>query len=146
MWQPKRFNPHRIGVLVHEARLYADPDRAVADHDRAMESRKVECRYGAGAPGTGEAWLVLDEADLVAFDSTVGGWPTRSGRSDIRAAWTYAVPMPSGSWPTRRRRLTSSPVDPTVPDADHDPAVCAAEDIAHDAANPFRRPDPAVGG
>ena len=53
VWQPKRLNPHRIGVLVHEARLYADLDRAVADHDRAMDSRKVECRYGTRAPGTG---------------------------------------------------------------------------------------------
>ncbi|GAA1924110.1 hypothetical protein [Nocardioides hwasunensis] len=24
-WQPHRLNPHRVGVLVHEARLYADP-------------------------------------------------------------------------------------------------------------------------
>ena len=70
-WQPGRLNPHRVGVLVHEARLYADPDRAIADHDRAMDARRVEVRYGQGAPGTGEAWLVLDEADLIAFDSTV---------------------------------------------------------------------------
>ena len=28
-WQPRRLNPHRVGVLVHEARLYADPDRAI---------------------------------------------------------------------------------------------------------------------
>ncbi len=25
-WRPRRLNPHRVGVLVHEARLYADPD------------------------------------------------------------------------------------------------------------------------
>ena len=49
-WQPGRLNPHRVGVLVHEARLYADPDRAIADHDRAMDARRVECRYGTGAP------------------------------------------------------------------------------------------------
>ena len=52
-WQPGRLNPHRVGVLVHEARLYADPDRAIADHDRALDARRVECRYGTGAPGTG---------------------------------------------------------------------------------------------
>ncbi len=138
-WQPKRLNPHRIGVLVHEARLYADPDRAVADHDRAMESRKVECRYGAGAPGTGEAWLVLDEADLVAFDSTVGqmadqiGALGHPGSLDVRRA--HAV----GIMADPQKALDLLAVDPTVPDADHDPAVCAAEDIAYDAANPFRR-------
>ena len=38
-WQPGRLNPHRVGVLVHEARLYADPDRAIADHDRALDAR-----------------------------------------------------------------------------------------------------------
>ena len=70
-WQPRRLNPHRIGVLVHEARLYADPDRAIADHDAALETRKVEVRLDRGAPGTGEVFMVLDEADTVAFDHTV---------------------------------------------------------------------------
>ncbi len=140
-WQPKRLNPHRIGVLVHEARLYADPDRAVADHDRAMDSRKVECRYGTGAPGTGEAWLVLDEADLVAFDSTVGAMADQigalghPGSLDVRRA--HAV----GIMADPQKALDLLAVDPTASDADHDPAVTAAEDIAHGAANPFRRPD-----
>ncbi|MCW2737033.1 HNH endonuclease signature motif containing protein [Nocardioides sp.] len=141
-WQPSRLNPHRIGVLIHEARLYADPDRAVADHDRAMGQRKVECRYGTGAPGTGEAWLVLDEADLVAFDSTVGvmadqiGALGHPGSLDIRRA--HAV----GILADPQQALDLLAVDPTHRDADHDPAVVAAEDIAHDAANPFRRPAP----
>ena len=141
-WQPKRLNPHRIGVLVHEARLYADPDRAIADHDRAMDSRKVECRYGTGAPGTGEAWMILDEADLVAFDSTVGAMADQigalghPGSLDVRRA--HAV----GIMADPQKALDLLAVDPTVPDADHNPAVVAADDIAHDAANPFRRPDP----
>ena len=36
VWRPRRLNLHRVGVLVDEARLYADPDRAVADHDDAL--------------------------------------------------------------------------------------------------------------
>ena len=139
-WQPARLNPHRIGVLIHEARLYADPDRAIADHDRAIAQRKVECRYGTGAPGTGEAWLVLDEADLVAFDSTVGvmadqiGTLGHPGSLDVRRA--HAV----GILADPQQALDLLAVDPTGPDADDDPAVPAAEDIAHGAANPFRRP------
>ena len=142
VWQPKRLNPHRIGVLIHEARLYADPDRAVADHDRAMDQRKVECRYGTGAPGTGEAWLVLDEADLVAFDSTVGlmadqiGALGHGGSLDVRRA--HAV----GILADPQQALDLLAVDPTSPDADLDPALCEAQDIAHAAANPFRRPAP----
>ncbi|WP_411285122.1 hypothetical protein [Lapillicoccus sp.] len=139
-WQPSRLNPHRIGVLAHEARLYADPDRAIADHDRAMAQRKVECRYGTAAPGTGEAWLVLDEADLVAFDSTVGlladqiGSLGHPGTLDVRRA--HAV----GILADPQKALDLLAVDPTAADADRDPAVTAAQDIAHDAANPFRRP------
>ena len=44
-------NPHRVGVLVHEARLYADPDRAIADHDRAMDARRVEVPLRPGCAG-----------------------------------------------------------------------------------------------
>ena len=96
-WQPGRLNPHRVGVLVHEARLYADPDRAIADHDRAMDARRVECRYGQGAPGTGEAWLVLDEADLIAFDATVStmagqiGALGHPGSLDVRRAHAVGI-------------------------------------------------------
>ncbi len=145
VWQPARLNPHRIGVLVHEARLYADPDRAVADHDAAMASRKVECRYGTGAPGTGEAWLVLDEADLVAFDATVGvmadqiGALGHGGSLDVRRA--HAV----GILADPQQALDLLAVDPTAPDADDDPRISAAEDIAHGAGNPFRRPAGASG-
>ncbi len=51
-WRPRRLNPHRVGVLVHEARLYADPDRAIADHDEALAARGVEVHHEEGAPGT----------------------------------------------------------------------------------------------
>ena len=70
-WQPRRLNPHRIGVLVHEARLYADPDRAIADHDDALAARRVEVHHEEGAPGTSEVFMTLDTADALAFDHTV---------------------------------------------------------------------------
>src|SRR5690606_15836216 len=71
-WQPGRLNPHRVGVLVHEARLYADPDRAVADHDEALARRFVDVEHDRGAPGTSRVQMLLDTADAAAFDATVG--------------------------------------------------------------------------
>ncbi len=143
VWRPRRLNPHRIGVLVHEARLYADPDRAIADHDRAMETRKVETRYGHGAPGTGEAWLVLDEADLIAFDATVStmaatmGALGHPGSVDVRRANAVGILAD----PQRALDLLAvDPTDPTRPDPESDPAVCAAEDAMYAGPNPFTRP------
>jgi hypothetical protein len=88
--------------------------------------------------------MVLDEADLVAFDSTVGlmadqiGALGHGGSLDVRRA--HAV----GILADPQQALDLLAVDPTAPEADHDPdgapAVCAAEDIAHGAPNPFRRP------
>mgnify|MGYP006137754129 CR=1 FL=1 len=75
-WQPRRLNPHRIGVLVHEARLYADPDRAIADHDAALAARRVEVHHEQGAPGVSEVFMSLDTADAVAFDHTVSTMAT----------------------------------------------------------------------
>ncbi len=70
-WQPRRLNPHRIGVLVHEARLYADPDRAAADHDEALAMRRVDVDHAVGAPGVSEVHMSLDTADALAFDHTI---------------------------------------------------------------------------
>jgi len=130
-------------VLVHEARLYADPDRAVADHDRAMETRKVETRYGQGAPGTGEAWLVLDEADLLAFDGTVStmaatmGALGHPGSLDVRRANAVGILAD----PQRALDLLAvDPTDPERPDPETDPAVCRAEDAMYAGHNPFVRP------
>ena len=53
VWQPGRLNPHRVGVLIHEARLYADPDRAVADHDRALDSRRSSAATAPAPPARG---------------------------------------------------------------------------------------------
>ena len=144
VWQPRRLNPHRIGVLVHEARLYADPDRAIADHDAALETRKVEVRYDRGAPGTGEVFMVLDEADTVAFDHTVSSM----------AAATGLLGHP-GSLDVRRAHAVGLLADPqaaldllagATADPDQDEAACVGEDLAHERANPFRRPAEEPGG
>lgn len=139
-WQPRRLNPHRVGVLVHEARLYADPDRAVADHDAALETRKVDVRLGQGAPGTGEVFMVLDEADALAFDRTV-----------TTMAATAGVLGHPGSVDVRRAHAAGLLADPqkaldllAVADADADrldadPRTCAADDAAHAPATPFGR-------
>jgi hypothetical protein len=92
VWQPRRLNPTRVARLVREARLYADPDRAVADHDDALAARRVEVVHEQGAPGTSEGFLVLDTADAAAFDATVtsvaaslGAWGDPGG-VDVRRA------------------------------------------------------------
>ena len=138
VWQPRRLNPHRIGVLVHEARLYADPDRAIADHDAALDRRKVEVRYDGGAPGTGEVFMVLDEADTLAFDHTVS-----------TMAATFGALGHHGTLDVRRAQAVGLLADPqaaldllagAAADPERDEAVCVAEDLAHERANPFRRP------
>ena len=146
-WQPRRLNPHRVGTLVHEARLYADPDRAVADHDAALAARKVECRIGpamlagGGAPGTGEVFMVLDEADTIALDrsiSTLAGTMAALGHAgslDVRRATAVGVLADP------QRALDLLAVDPSDPDRasdpEHDPAVCVAEDAMYQPSTLF---------
>ena len=43
VWRPRRLNPHRVGVLVHEARLYADPDRAIGPYERRGQRPRSWC-------------------------------------------------------------------------------------------------------
>ena len=144
-WQPPRLNPHRIGVLVHEARLYADPDRAIADHDAAMDARKVEVHFGEGAPGTGEVFMVLDEADTVAFDHTVStmaatiGLLGHHGSLDVRRA--HAVGLLADPQAALDLLAAQDVADPDRSiDPDRDSAVCIADDLAHEPANSFRKP------
>ncbi|MBI4901732.1 MAG: HNH endonuclease [Actinobacteria bacterium] len=151
VWQPRRLNPHRVGALVHEARLYADPDRAIADHDAALETRKVEVRYDRGAPGTGEVFMVLDEADTLAFDHTVSVMAATSGTLghpgslDVRRA--HAVGLLADPQAALDLLAAADVADSARPvDPDDDPAVCVAEDLAHERANPFRRPAEGSGG
>ena len=145
-WQPGRLNPHRVGVLVHEARLYADPDRAIADHDTALAARKVECRVGpavlggGGAPGTGEVIMILDEADTIAFDRSVSTLAAtmaalgHQGSLDVRRATAVGVLAD----PQRALDLLAvDPLDPDRPDPEHDPAICVAEDAIYAPATPF---------
>ncbi len=120
-WQPRRLNPHRVGVLVHEARLYADPDRAIADHDHVLGKRRVEVHHEEGAPGTSEVFMTLDTADAVAFDHTVAlmashiGDLGHGGSMDVRRA--HAV----GILADPQQALDLLAVDPSAPDADRDP-------------------------
>ncbi len=157
-WRPRRLNPHRIGTLVHEARLYADPDRAIADHDHALAARRVEVRYGESAPGTGEVFMVLDEADTVAFDHTVSTMAATmralGHHGDLGVRRAHAVGLladpqqalallgvdPADPDRPDPDRPDPDRPDPDGPDPDHDPAVVVAEDIALGGANPFRRP------
>ena len=109
MWQPRRLNPHRVGALVHEARLYADPDRAIADHDAALETRKVDVRLDRGAPGAGEVFMTLDTADAIAFDHTISKMAATMRSLGHEGELGSGAPTLSGCWRTRRPRWTCSP-------------------------------------
>ena len=80
----------------------------------------------------------------MAFDSTVStmagqiGALGHPGSLDVRRA--HAVGIMAD--PQKALDLLAVDRGPR-PDADHDPAVCVAEDIAFEGANPFRRPTPA---
>ena len=67
--------PEKIGSvdavrLVQEARLWFDPDRAIADEEAALATRGVWSRPGA-RPATTEMWMTLDTPDAELFDRSV---------------------------------------------------------------------------
>ncbi len=67
--------PDRIGLvnarrLVQEARLFFDPDRALAEEEAALARRGVWTRHG-GTPATTEVLMVLDTPDAELFDQTL---------------------------------------------------------------------------
>ncbi len=68
---PERIDQVDAARLVHEARLYYDPDRATADEDEALARRGVWLRTG-GAPATTDVWMTLDTPDALLFDQSVG--------------------------------------------------------------------------
>jgi hypothetical protein len=145
VWQPGRLNPHRVGVLVHEARLYADPDRAIADHDAALGRRRVEVHHEEGAPGASEVFMTLDTADAVAFDHTVTTMATTIGAlghpGDLGVRRAHAVGLLADPQQALDLLAVADIADPHRPlDPERDPAVCVAEDAAYATANPFRRP------
>ena len=151
VWQPRRLNPHRIGVLVHEARLYADPDRAIADHDAALGARGVDVRHDEGAPGTSAVFMTLDTGDAVAFDHTVSTMASTMASlghpGDLGVRRAHAVGLLADPQKALDLLAAADLADPDRPiDPDHDPAVCVAEDAAFAPASPFRRPTVGEGG
>ncbi|WP_123389511.1 HNH endonuclease signature motif containing protein [Nocardioides aurantiacus] len=68
--------PDRIGLvdarrLAHEARLHADPDRAVAEEDDALAKRGVWLHRDGAAPATTEVVMTLDTPDAQLLDQSV---------------------------------------------------------------------------
>ncbi|WP_445256013.1 hypothetical protein [Nocardioides aurantiacus] len=68
--------PDRIGLvdarrLAHEARLHADPDRAVAEEDEALAKRGVWLRRDGAAPATTDVVMTLDTPDAELLDASV---------------------------------------------------------------------------
>ena len=57
--------------LVDEARLYYDPDRAVADEEHELARRGVWVRH-TGHPATTDVFMTLDTPDALLFDQTIG--------------------------------------------------------------------------
>src|SRR3954468_1049840 len=67
--------PSKIGLvdaarLVQEARLYFDPDRAVADEEAELARRGVWLRH-RGNPATTDVLMTLDTPDALLLDQTV---------------------------------------------------------------------------
>ena len=67
---PRRIGQVHAARLVQEARLYFDPDRAIADEEEALAKRGVWLRHGA-APATTDITMTLDTPDALLFDQTV---------------------------------------------------------------------------
>jgi hypothetical protein len=144
-WQPRRLNPHRIGVLVHEARLYADPDRAIADHDEALAARRVEVHHEQGAPGVSEVFMSLDTADAIAFDHTVSIMATTmkalGHHGDLGVRRAHAVGLLADPQQALDLLAAADVADPDRDvDPDRDESVCVAEEAVYATPNPFRRP------
>ncbi|QIK76231.1 HNH endonuclease signature motif containing protein [Nocardioides piscis] len=139
-WQPTRLNPHRIGVLVQEARLYADPDRAHADHDSALASRRVDVQHDAGAPSTSQVHMTLDTADAEAFDDTVSAMAATLGALgdpqdlDVRRARSVGILAD----PQRALDLLAV-VDRETGALDDGETSPAAEDAGFTPSSPYRR-------
>ena len=67
---PRRIGQVKAAQLVQEARLYFDPDRAIADEEEALTKRGVWLRHG-NAPATTDITMTLDTPDALLFDQTV---------------------------------------------------------------------------
>ncbi len=67
---PEKIGSVHAARLVHEARLYFDPHRAVADEEAALARRGVWSRPGATAATT-EMWMTLETPDADLFDQSL---------------------------------------------------------------------------
>ena len=61
---PRRIGQVQAARLVQEARLYFDPDRAIADEEEALAKRGVWLRHGS-APATTDITMTLDTPDAL---------------------------------------------------------------------------------
>lgn len=68
---PQRISQVRAERLVHEARLFFDPDRAAADEEEAQSRRGVWLHQDRANPATTEVVMSLDSDDAHLFDQTV---------------------------------------------------------------------------
>ena len=106
--------PSKIGLvdaarLVQEARLYFDPDRAIADEEHELARRGVWLRH-RGNPATTDLVMTLDTPDALLFDQTVDPHRRRTRRSSATpTSSTSAGHGRSGSSPTPSTPSTSCP-------------------------------------
>src|SRR3954454_4695876 len=114
--------PSKIGLvdaarLVQEARLYFDPDRAVADEEEELARRGVWLRH-RGNPATTDVVMTLDTPDALLLDQTVtriAGELRNLGDTDqldvrrARAVGILADPQYALDLMTGRERSAPSP-------------------------------------
>ena len=116
---PRRIGQVKAAQLVQEARLYFDPDRAIADEEAALTKRGVWLRHGS-APATTDITMTLDTPDALLFDQTltrIAGRPQRARRHrgprhpprPCRRDPRRPPARPGPALRTRRRRSTQPP-------------------------------------
>ena len=100
---PRRIGQVHAARLVQEARLYFDPDRALADEAEALTKRGVWLRHGT-APATTDITMTLDTPDALLFDQTL----TRIA-SDLKELGD------TETLDVRRARAVGTLADPSTP-------------------------------
>ncbi len=69
---PEKIRHLDAARLVQEARLYFDPDRAIADEEEALAKRGVWLRRRNTGPATTDVNMTLDTPDAELLDATIG--------------------------------------------------------------------------
>ncbi len=101
--------------LIHEARLYFDPDRAVADEEHELSRRGVWVKH-RGNPATTDVIMTLDTPDALAVPRSRHHHRRRArAPSATPTTSTSAEPGRSGSSPTPSTPSTSSPASTAAP-------------------------------